>query len=196
MSFFMGYPYPACPAGTSPSQVSGRAVPRTRGAASQTPGPAIPPHQKNRTFDDGPGGLGPCGCENPPERRPRNTHTHRGVFLVEPFHVGEPERLQLVETKDHHRKIPRWLAQRPESLRSEAATDATIYGGTSHDNNEHMLTTNVCQGVDGVCHRPIAGDREARSAARLRAPQPEDLGWNDERRVDRFCFTFHPLGSQ
>ncbi len=97
------------------------------------PGNGLATGQQNRPLDDGSRHLEVCGSQDPAEGRPRNPHADGSLLLVEPLQVGQPECLELVETEDHHGKIPGGPPQGPEPLCPETAGNAAWYGWSSHD---------------------------------------------------------------
>ena len=46
------------------------------------------------------GDLAVGGRKDTAEGRARNAHPLRGLFLVQPFQIGQPDRLELVERED------------------------------------------------------------------------------------------------
>jgi hypothetical protein len=70
------------------------------------------------------------------EGRARNDHPLRGLFLVQPFQIGQPDRFELVEREDdldqpEGRNPCRMEHGRDRSSGNPAATLRSGHGGTS-----------------------------------------------------------------
>jgi hypothetical protein len=53
-----------------------------------------------KAFDQRLSRLAPGALDDSPERLTRYVHTRRGILLIEPFKIGQPNRLELIHRQD------------------------------------------------------------------------------------------------
>jgi hypothetical protein len=90
------------------------------------------------------GDLTVGGHQDAAEGRTRNAHPLGGLFLIEPFQVGQPDRFELIERENDLDQFARWNPCRMENggdWRSgyPAATLWSGHGGSSHGDYDHMF---------------------------------------------------------